>query len=166
MSRMFEIKKESLNRDLERYQQGKMLAALGCEATEQEWRAVVLFHTKTVVKARNGEVTTAGPVVCGIRYHERFLSEAPHPFEVVTILEPRGIFHPNCSATGALCLGHPTAGLTLESILNQVWAGLSLNMKVVDTRPGNIVNREAARWVVANAQLFPLCRQGLLEGSA
>lgn len=166
MSRMFEIKKESLNRDLERYQQGKRLIALGCEATEREWRAVILFHAKTVVKGRDGEIALAGPVVCGIRYHERFLSEAPHPMEIVTILEPRGVFHPNCSPSGAMCLGHPTPGLTLESILNQVWAGVNLNMKVVDTRPGNIVNRDAARWVVANAQRFPLCRHGLLEGPA
>ena len=57
-----------------------------------------------------------------------------------------------------MCLGHPAAGLTLEMILNQVWAGLNLNMNVVDTRPGNVANREAAAWVVANAPVSPVAQ--------
>jgi hypothetical protein len=163
MSRMFEIKQQSLERDLQHYGRGSAMTVLGAVSTAEEWRALVEFRTKTLVKGPDDRVTTDGPVVCGIRYLERFLWQAPHPMEIVTVLQPLGIFHPNCSPGGAMCLGHPSAGLTMEMILNQVWAGLNLNMKVVDTRPGHIANREAAAWVVANAHLFPLCRKGLLE---
>jgi hypothetical protein len=163
MSRMFEVKQQSLERDLERYGRGSAMAVLGAVSTAEEWRALVEFRTKTLVKGLDDSVTTAGPVVCGIRYLERFLWQAPHPMEIVTVLQPPRIFHPNCSASGAMCLGHPGPGLSLETILNQIWAGLNLNMKVVDTRPGNIANGEAAAWVVANTHLFPLSRKGLLE---
>jgi hypothetical protein len=163
MNRMFEMKKQSFQSDLEHYSRSRAMAVLGCESTEREWRAVLVFRSKTLVKGPDGSVSTAGPVVCGIRYLDRFLWEAPHPLEIVTIFQPDRVFHPNCTTGGSLCLGHPSAGLTLETILNQVWAGLNLNMKVVDTRPGNIANHEAARWVAANAHLFPLSSKGLLE---
>jgi hypothetical protein len=135
---------------------------LGSMDSDEEWRAIVAFDTKTLV-AHEGTVRRDGPVVLGIRFHERFLREAPHPMELVTVLAPQAPFHPNCDSSGALCLGHPAAGVSLELILHQVWAGLMFNMKAVNTRPGQIVNAEAAMYVRANAHLFPITTRGLFE---
>ena len=163
MSRIWEEKKKSLEARLQDFAK-RSDAVMPMVTYDQgdEWRAVVLLDAQTLVQRADGTVATAGPVVLGIRYHERFLSEAPHPLEIVTILQPR-VFHPNANAAGAMCLGHPHAGLTLDAILHQVWAGLAFNMKSVNTLPGEILNREAANFVRANACRFPLNRRGLFE---
>jgi hypothetical protein len=137
----------------------QFLGSLDCG---DEWRTIVAFDTKTLV-AHDGSIRRDGPVVLGIRLHERFLSEAPHPMELVTILAPCAPFHPNCDRSGALCLGHPAAGISLETILHQVWAGLMFNMRAVNTRPGQVVNADAATYVRANAHLFPITKRGLFE---
>ena len=164
MSRMWEQKKLSLKGELDKVARlSPVLDALMWEDRGDACRAVVGFRTKTLVRGSNGEITTDGPVVVGIRYLERFVSQAPLPMEIASSVQPDRIFHPNCNPAGATCLGHPTAGLTLELILNQLWAGLTINMKVVNTRWGQIVNRAAADYVRANAHRFPLTRKGLLE---
>ena len=166
MNRMFEIKKQSLEAELQSaVRRSKVLTVLAQNSTEDEYRAVVSFATKTFVCVGNGDVTAAGPIVVGIRYHARFLGEAPHPLEVATILQPQNIFHPNANPiTGALCCGHLIAAFTFEPLLHLLWAGLNLNVdKAVDTRPGNIVNPLAARWVIANAHRLPITPKGLWE---
>jgi hypothetical protein len=115
------------------------------------------------VEDADGTIRREGPVVIGIRYHERHLSEAPNPMELATVWLPHGIFHPNCASSGALCLGHPAAGVSLELIVHQIWAGLTFNMQTVNTRPREIVNAAAAVYVRANAHLFPITRRGLFE---
>lgn len=164
MSRMFDIKTEALDRDLDRLRASPVVRVVGRQSQPHEWRAILAFCAKTLVKEPGGEVITAGPVVCGIRYHERFLAEVPHPLEVATILEPRHVFHPNFDpTTGAMCLGHLQAGVPLEFLVHLIWAGINLNMKVVDTHPGNTLNGGAVAWVLANADRLPLSAKGLWE---
>ena len=133
------------------------------EDTGDEWRSIWLFLIATLARKPNGVVTRTAPVTVGVRYREAFLGEAPHPFEVVTILQPRGLFHPNVAPTGALCLGHPEPGLSLEFILHQTWAALTFNMRKINTRRGDVVNPEAAQFVRANAERFPLTEKGIFE---
>jgi hypothetical protein len=135
---------------------------LGSVHDDSEWKAVVGFDTKTLVDV-GGTIRREGPVVLGIRYLEQYLCEAPHPMGLVTVLKPLGVFHPNIADSGAVCLGHPAPGISLELILHQLWAGLMFNMQAVNTRPGEIVNREAAMYVRANAQQFPISKRGLFE---
>lgn len=140
-----------------------MMSCLGYMGFGAEWRTMLAMNMKTLVRDSEGIVSREGPVVVGIRYNERFLSEAPHPFEIVAVLAPRGIFHPNCDRNAAMCLGHPAPGISMELIVNQVFAGLMFNMKFVNTRPGEIANRDAAMYVRANADQFPITRRGLFE---
>lgn len=164
MNRIWQERKRANERIVRDYAaRSAVMKFLGCMDFDAEWRTIVAYDTKTLVDDGNGMIHRDGPVVIGVRYHERFLSEAPHPMEIVTVLEPRAVFHPNCSGSGALCLGHPAAGISLELILNQVWAGLMFNMKTVNTRPGQIVNAAAAVYVRANAHQFPITRRGLFE---
>jgi hypothetical protein len=163
MRRIWQERKRANERIVLEYAaRSPVMKHLGCIDLDEEWRAIVAFDTKTLVDDR-GMIRRDGPVILGIRYQERFLSEAPHPMELVTVLEPNNVFHPNCSSSGGLCLGHPAAGIALDLILHQAWAGLMFNMKAVNTRPGQIVNPEAAMYVRANAHQFPITVRGLFE---
>jgi len=164
MSKIWDQRKKTNDRVArDSAQQSKVLTFFGSADGGSEWRAMFAFDTKVLVKKPDGSIAREGPIVIGVRYHEGFLSEAPHPFEIVTILNPFGVFHPNCDYTGAMCLGHPEAGISMELILNQVWAGLMLNMKVANTRPGDIVNPLAAAYVRDRAHEFPITPKGLFE---
>jgi hypothetical protein len=152
---------ERIVRDFAR--RSPVMACLRCVDLGLEWRTVVAFNTKTLVNEGNDSIRRAGPVLVGIRYLERYLSEAPDPMEIATVLRPHGVFHPNCSSAGAICLGHPTPGISMELILHQLWSGLTFNMKTVNTRPGQVVNPEAAVYVRASAGQFPITTKGLFE---
>ena len=166
MSKMFEMKKASLDRELQSaVQRSNVLAVLARQCTDDEYRVVVSFATQTLVRDGGGEVATAGPVVVGIRYHSHFLGEAPNPLAVATILQPQNVFHPNVnSITGTICCGHLIAAFTLQPLLHLLWAGINFRLaKAVDTRPGNIIDPEAAHWVIANAHRLPITPKGLWE---
>jgi hypothetical protein len=165
MSRIWEQKKRSLEQVLREFaEKSPVLSVISTHDGGPEWRAVIMLDVQTLVKSPRGEVQRIGPVVAGIRYHERFTAEAPHPMEIVTILEPWRPFHPNIdSFSGAMCLGAPSAGIPLGLILHQTWHGLMFNMKAVNTRFGHVVNPFAAEYVRANAHLFPITRKGLFE---
>ena len=162
--RVWQMKKEALENELAHYvERSPVLNHLATCDGGDEWRTILMLDTKTLIVGAGDVIERAGPVVVGIRYHERFLSQAPHPMEVVTILEPLRVHHPNCDARG-MCLGHPPAGLTLDQVLNQVWAGLTFNMDFMNTNHGEIINRKAADYVRAcGAKMFPITRRGLLE---
>lgn len=136
---------------------------LALEDRGDEIRAVAKFHTPTLVKRPGEEVTLEGPCVCGIRYHRKFQSEAPIPWEIVVIFEPMHIFHPNANPIQCLCLGHPMANVNMVTVLHQVWAALTFNMRLVTTEDWNVFNRRAAAYVRSRPQDFPLTMRGLLE---
>ncbi|NLX99627.1 MAG: hypothetical protein GXY83_26135 [Rhodopirellula sp.] len=164
MSRVFQSKKKSLTQTAQQFSaRSPAMKLIRIDACDDEWRALVMLDTKTLAQRSDGTIKTASPIVIGIRYHERFLAEAPHPCEIVTVFQPVGVFHPNCARSGAMCLGHPPAGLGLDFILHQVWAGLNYNMRTVNTRPFEVLNRDAAEFVRNNAERFPLSTRGLFE---
>jgi hypothetical protein len=164
MSLIWEKKLPSIIAELRRYERiSRVLQLCGLQEFPDELRAVVQLDTVTLVRAANGQIGVAGPVIAGIRYHESFLSTAPHPMEIATILDPPGVHHPNLGRSGGVCLGKPIVGVSMESILNQLWAAVTFNMTIVNTISGDVVNAEAADFVRANAHRFPLCREGLLE---
>jgi hypothetical protein len=128
-----------------------------------EFRCLIRFDIKTLVAPPGGAVRRAGPVTAGIRYAERHLSEAPVPWELVTLLDPPWVFHPNVNPAGALCLGHPPPGVPLGLILHMTWAALVFNLRVVDTVDWHGMNPVAAAFVRANREMFPLTDRGLFE---
>lgn len=162
-TRMWELKKNALRKELERFDhKSPVLTVLGIHDYGDEVRTVVRFDTETLVK-QGPKVERVGPVEAGIRYHERFLSEAPIPWEIVTILTPTFVHHPNVNIAGALCLGHPQAALPMGEILHRTWAAITFNLKLVNTVEWEGFNPRAAAFVRANPQLFPLTDRGLFE---
>jgi len=163
--RIWLSKKESLRATAAEFDRRSPAARLvEIEDEGDEWRSVWLLLTATLVLRRDGAIQQDGPVMIGVRYHLSYLSEAPDPFRLVTLLLPNRVYHPNVEmGSGTLCLGHPQAGISLETILHQAWAGLTLNMRHVNTRWGDILNSDAAHFVRANADRFPLTTKGIFE---
>lgn len=163
MHKIWQIKKQREIETLHRLDaQSPVMRLVGIDETRDELRAVLEFQTQTLV-FRSGQAALAGPVLVGLRYLCEFLSAAPHPLEIVTILQPTGIFHPNAAPNGSICLGHVPAGFTCESALHLVWAGLNLNMSAVNLQRGEIINPAAAEFVRARFYDFPISAKGLLE---
>jgi hypothetical protein len=161
---MWQKKKASLNEEADDFhQRSPSLEQLDREDFGEEWRSMWLLKMNTLVQRQDGRIHQSGPILLGIRYHQSFLAQAPHPCEIVTVLQPTRVFHPNCNLAGVMCLGVPQAGLSLDFVLTQSWFGLSFNMRKVNTLRGDILNPEAARFVRASAERFPLTEKGLFE---
>lgn len=139
------------------------LKLIRIEEGEDEWRSEWLLAIQTLMQRSDGTVQRVGPVMLGIRYHESFLAEAPHPFEIATIMLPPRVHHPNAAPDGTYCLGRPEAGLSLEFILTQAWNGLTFNMQTVNTQNGDILNPAAAQYVRVHADRLPLTERGMFE---
>jgi hypothetical protein len=164
---IWDRKKKALRAELDEFaRRSPILSVKWFEDCGDEVRALLGFDTQTLVKSPGGHVQTCGPVLVGCRYHARFLGEAPVPYELISILEPRFVFLPNASPAGALCLGHPGPGISLMEILHLTWAALTVNLRVTDLVTWHALNVEAAAFVRANQERFPLTERGLLEAPA
>ncbi len=165
MKTKWEWKKQALLQELQQAaDRSQILTVLNVQTDRTEIQAVVQFQFPTLVKTSDSHVSLDGPVVVGLRYGAHLLSETPHPLELAAILTPAP-FHPNCSPHGLLCLGHPTPGISFDSVLHQVWAAVTFNMKCVNVRPGEVMNREAADYVRLHPERFPLTDEGLFEAA-
>ncbi len=163
-SKAWSLRKEKILQVLGDFsQKSPAMSLLSFEDTGDEVRGIVQFETETLVKLPGQDVQLAGPVVAGIRYHHLFQSQAPVPWELVTILFPMAVYHPNVNAGGGLCLGHPAANVPMDLILHMTWAALVLNTRLVTTTDWNVFNREAAAFVRQHKGRFPLTERGLLE---
>jgi hypothetical protein len=148
-------------RRLDRASPNFMLLATNRHA--DEWRMVFAMLVQVMVLGPHG-VQRIGPCQLGFRYHRRHLACAPEPTELVTVLSPHNIFHPNIASSGTMCLGHTRPGFSLEAIAHQVWGGLNMNGAFVNTAHGQVLNWQAAEYVRQNLHLFPISRRGLYEG--
>ncbi len=132
-----------------------------------EFRTIIGFEIPTLVRlAVPGEggdprVLLAGPVLIGLRYAESFLDAPPIPWEIVTILGPPQVHHPNVHGGGGLCLGSPPAGIGMESILHLTFAALVLASH--NTVEWEGLNSDAASYVRDHADRFPIVETGLFE---
>lgn len=142
---------------------GPNVTLIGQERRAAEFRAVLQFATPTLVRLPGAAPSLAGPVVVGLRYHERWLSHAPVSWEVATILSPVHVFHPSINPGGGLCLGHLAAGFSMEEVLHLTWAAIVFNTRIVNTVDWQVFRPEAAAFIRAHRDQFPITRRGLLE---
>jgi len=162
--RRWHMKKAKLRAVLQNFAaRSPMMRLIAYNDLGEEIRAIVLFDTKTLVREPGGAVHLDGPVLAGIRYHQSFMSVAPIPWEIVTILSPPGVFHPNTHSGGGLCLGHPLPNISMEEILHTTWAAIVMNTKRLNVVDWQGFNPAAAAYVKAHLDQFPLTRRGLLE---
>jgi ubiquitin-protein ligase len=164
ISKIWGFKKQKLLRELEEAQRrSPVLRVLGTHVYDDELRAMVEFNTTILVKGPDQAICEKGPVLVGIRYHRELLSTPVVPWEIVTVLLPQYPFHPNISPTGSICLGHPPPAMPMMEILHMTWAALTFNVRVMDTVDWHGLNPEAAAYVRANKEKFPLTMRGLFE---
>jgi hypothetical protein len=162
--RIWEMRKQKVTQTLEKFShESPVMTLLDLQDIGEEIRAILQFDTQTLVKLPGKDVELVGPVVTGLRYHHSFQSQAPIPWEVVTILFPMPVYHPNVNDNGGLCLGKPPANVPMDLILHMTWAALVLNTRLVTTTDWRVFNPEAAAYVRGHADRFPLTERGLLE---
>src|SRR5437764_15083206 len=95
-NKVWDMRRQSMRKEIDALpRRSPVVDVLGVQDLGSELRTVLLFKTETLVQARDGAVQRKGPVVVGLRYNERFLAEAPNPSEIVSILAPFFVFHPN-----------------------------------------------------------------------
>lgn len=162
-SRAWALKRQKVVEELKALCQGPNLLLLELGELPSEIRAVVLLKTPTLVCRPGQTPAFRGPVVVGFRYHEKWLSQAPVPWEVITILEPFDIFLPSVSPAGGLCLGHPPANFSVESVFHLTWAAVVVNMRITNTIDWQIFRPDAAAYLRSNKDKFPITRRGLME---
>lgn len=164
VSKIWHSKKQSLIRELdELIQRSAVLSLLGVKDGGAELRAMLQFDTVTLVRPFDGAIRCQGPVVVGLRYHEQFLAQSPIPWELVSVLSPHFVFHPNIDPAGALCVGHPQPAIRFTEIVHMTWAALTFNLRVADTVEWHGLNPAAAAFVRANQHRMPLTECGLYE---
>lgn len=162
-SKAWALKSQRVVADLQQLGQGPNLQLLELAQFPSEVRAVLLVKTPTLVRPPGRSPTFRGPVLVGMRYHEAWLSQAPVPWEVITVIEPVDIFLPSVSPGGGLCLGHPPANFSVESVFHLTWAALVVNMRITNTIDWQVFRPEAAAYLRSNQDKFPITRRGLME---
>lgn len=145
---------------LRQYEEGSALAQtsdilrlepLGAPPPE---RYVAEFNCKGLVRAPNGDVTEADRFLVGIWFPSDYLRRA-EPWQVLTWLGPRRVFHPNISDVAPfICVGRLVPGTTLVDLLYQCFE--IITYKKVTMREDDALNRMACAWARDHQQRFPV----------
>lgn len=120
----------------------------------------VAFDGPTVVSGRAGIETVRGFGV-RIRFPDDYLISVPNVANVIALLAPRGIFHPNCKSP-FICIGKLAPGTRLVEIVGQVWQILTYQR--FTAREDDALDAEACAWARARVDNFPLTHASLRRG--
>jgi len=145
-------------------QEGLELAAgsdildLECLPTGQHF--IAHFSCRGLVKELDGTVQEASGFHVGLFLGADYLRTLSHPYEVVTLISPFNVFHPNVAAP-FICLGRIVPGTPLVDLLfeaHEVLSGQKVTMREEDA-----LNREACSWYRANQSRLPVDPRPLLR---
>jgi hypothetical protein len=102
----------------------------------------------------SGAIEEAEEFGVGIWFPEDFVRRA-NPYEVLTWLGPRNVWHPNISDTLPLiCVGRLVPGTSLVDLLYQVWEVITWNKATI--REDDALNRAACQWARHNLARLPV----------
>jgi len=117
------------------------------------------FRCKGLVKNESGSVEEADRFQVGIWFPADYLRRA-EPFQVLTWLGPRQVFHPNIGDRAPfICIGRLAPATPLTDILYQCFEVITYNK--VTMREDDALNREACAWARLNQHRFPIDRRPL-----
>jgi hypothetical protein len=117
-------------------------------------RYVVHFYCKGLVQLETLEVVEANRFEIGIWFPADYLRTA-NPFQVITWLSPRHIFHPNIAATApVICIGRLTPGTGLVDLIYQVFAIVTWQKATL--REDDALNRAACQWARQHPERYPV----------
>ncbi len=118
-------------------------------------RYLVAFQCEGLVRWRDGEVRQAREFHAGIYFAPDYLRTV-RPGEVVTMLFPDDIWHPNILGP-AICLGGIAPGMSIVDLLHQIYEILSYQ----NWASHDGLNPAACEWARNNQDRFPLERRPL-----
>ncbi len=122
-------------------------------------RYVAEFRCTGLVERAPAEVAEANLFHVGIWFPSTYLRHA-EPFDVLTWLGPRRVWHPNISNEApVICVGRLSPGTELVDILYQVFEIVTWNK--VTMREDDALNRAACQWARRNGHRFPVDRRPL-----
>ena len=117
-------------------------------------RYVAEFRCKGLVRAHGGDVQEADRFLIGIWFPSDYLRRAD-PWQVLTWLGPRHVFHPNISDVAPfICVGRLLPGSTLVDLLYQCFE--IITYKKVTMREDDALNRQACAWAREHQHRFPI----------
>lgn len=117
---------------------------------------ILRFHCKGLVKTEAG-IEEADWFDVGIRFPEDYQRRIEIA-EVVTVLWPPTIFHPNIRFP-FVCLGNVRPGTDLKDLVYQLYEIITFHN--FGMNEGNALNAEACSWARRNQERFPLERRPL-----
>jgi hypothetical protein len=122
-------------------------------------RYVVCYHCTGLVRDAGGEVREANQFAAGIWFPDDYLRHV-EPFQVMTWLAPRQVFHPNISDRAPfICVGRIGPGTPLVDLIYQVHEIITFNKATVSEF--DALNRDACAWSRANQHRLPVDRRPL-----
>jgi hypothetical protein len=122
-------------------------------------RYIAQFRCKGLVRSPGGDVVEADHFEVGVWFPSEYLRRAD-PFQVLTWLGPRNVFHPNISDTMPfICVGKLSPNTALVDILYQCFEIITYNK--VTMREDDALNVEACAWARQNQHRFPIDRRPL-----
>jgi hypothetical protein len=117
-------------------------------------RFLVRFTCQGLVKDGDRPVETASDFLVGIWFPPDYLRTAD-PFQVLTWMGPRHVWHPNISAEAPfICVGRLTPGTGLVDLIYQCWEIITWTKKTI--REDDALNKAACQWARANLHRLPV----------
>ena len=117
-------------------------------------RYIARFHCRGLVRAPNSKVTETDRFEVGIWFPSDYLRRA-EPWEVLTWLGPRHVFHPNISNRMPLiCVGRLAPGTWLVDLLFQCFE--IITYQKVTMREDDALNPAACAWAREHQGRFPV----------
>jgi len=117
-------------------------------------RYLARFRCKGLVRSQAGKVEEADRFEVGIWFPSDYLRRA-EPWQVLTWLGPRRVFHPNISdRLPAICVGRLVPGTPLVDLLYQCFE--IITFRKVTMREDDALNPEACAWARDHRQRFPV----------
>jgi hypothetical protein len=122
-------------------------------------RYVATFRCKGLARAAGGRVVEREEFHVGVWFPPDYLRRAD-PFEVLTWLGPREVFHPNISDRAPfICVGRLAPNTPLIELLYRCFE--IITYRKVTMREDDALNREACAWAREHQRRFPVDRRPL-----
>lgn len=127
---------------------------------DEPQRYVIDLRCKGLIRSPTGAIEVADHFGVAVYFAEDYLRCVANPFQVLTWLGPRNVFHPNISSILPLiCIGTVTPGTGLLELAQRVFDVVTYRRVTVDERKA--LSRAACQWARRHTGLFPIDVRGI-----
>jgi len=122
-------------------------------------RYLTRFSCTGLVRSDRGEIDEAAQFEIGVWFPPDYLRRA-EPWQVLTWLAPRNVFHPNINGPrAAICVGRIQRGMPLVDLLYQCFEVITYQKRTV--REDDALDADACVWARAHEHRLPVDRRPL-----